>query len=257
MTDSIAVAAEWDRNSEAWAANLKAGNDLINECFGMPLFLDEIGDLHGLDVLDAGCGEGRSSRHLAAKGANVIGVDISPGMIAHALSREAAEHQGIDFQLASCADLNSFPEEHFDLVTSFMALMDTPGLSIVLSEFYRVLRVGGRLAIAIRHPCHFTPGFSILKNQQRQRAGLTVAGYFAEQPYKEHWRFPGQEAGDFEVTRFPYTLADYVNSMIEQGFTITGLREPKPTEEMCLTLPSLRFWQLHGALYLFLIGAKR
>lgn len=257
MTDMAAIAEEWDRNAGTWAASMIAGHDLINELFGMPQYLEYLGDIANLRVLDAGCGEGRSSRHLAARGARVTGVDISSAMIAQAISRNSRPPFEIRYEIASCTDLGQFPERHFDLVTSFMAMMDTPELSRALAQFHRVTRPGGRVAIMVRHPCFFTPGFSIFNNKQGDRAGLTVSDYFARKAYREQWKFPSKESSWFEVTRFPYTLSDYVNAFIEQGFSITSLFEPQPSEEMCAHLSSLWFWRLHGALYLFLMGTRR
>ncbi len=56
--------------------------------------LDYAGDVAGLTVLDAGCGEGRISRILASRGARVTGVDISPRLvdIARSRSQEANTH---------------------------------------------------------------------------------------------------------------------------------------------------------------------
>ena len=44
-------------------------------------FFDLIGDVHGLDVLDAGCGEGFVARILSARGARVTAVDISKSLV--------------------------------------------------------------------------------------------------------------------------------------------------------------------------------
>src|SRR5580704_9264608 len=48
----------------------------------------------GTRVLDVGCGVGRWSRLLAARGAEVTGIDLSPTMIAQAQRRATAEGVG-------------------------------------------------------------------------------------------------------------------------------------------------------------------
>lgn len=250
-----ATASQWDRNAEAWSRSLAEQVDVINESFGIPMFLDFLGDLAGRKVLDAGCGEGRSSRHLAGRGAIVTGVDISPGMIAHARHREVESQKGIDYRVASSADLQPFADRSFDLVTSVMALMDTPDLEGTIAEFARVLRPGGELAIMVRHPCFFTTGYRLLPN----RNGLTIAGYFRGEPYRERLYFPtaGPETVEpLAVTRYPHTLTDYLDNLLENGFVLSGISEPRPSEALCLNNPNLRFWQRHTALYLFLRGRK-
>ena len=51
-------------------------------------------DLTGLRVLDAGCGAGQMTAELAARGAAVMAVDISPELVKIAQSRLSAEHMG-------------------------------------------------------------------------------------------------------------------------------------------------------------------
>jgi magnesium-protoporphyrin O-methyltransferase len=51
------------------------------------------GDLRGARVLDAGCGTGLMTAELAARGADVVAVDISPQLIGIAQSRLSADHQ--------------------------------------------------------------------------------------------------------------------------------------------------------------------
>ncbi|MEO0771917.1 MAG: magnesium protoporphyrin IX methyltransferase, partial [Pseudomonadota bacterium] len=48
-------------------------------------------DLHGLRVLDAGCGAGQMTAELAARGADVVAVDISPSLIDIARKRLPAK----------------------------------------------------------------------------------------------------------------------------------------------------------------------
>lgn len=49
-------------------------------------------DLHGLRILDAGCGTGTMSLELAARGAEVMGIDIAPNLIEIAKDRVRAEN---------------------------------------------------------------------------------------------------------------------------------------------------------------------
>lgn len=48
-------------------------------------------DLHGMRVLDAGCGAGQMTAELAARGADVVAVDISPALVDIARNRLPAE----------------------------------------------------------------------------------------------------------------------------------------------------------------------
>src|SRR5438034_418000 len=50
--------------------------------------LELLGDLAGREVLDAACGEGYFSRVLAARGARVTGLDLSPRLIAMARAKD-------------------------------------------------------------------------------------------------------------------------------------------------------------------------
>ena len=67
------------------AAQEKAG---VEPGSNMSRFLQVVGDVCGLTVLDAGCGEGYLSRILASRGANVTGIDISPRLVEMARAKD-------------------------------------------------------------------------------------------------------------------------------------------------------------------------
>jgi ubiquinone/menaquinone biosynthesis C-methylase UbiE len=94
-------------------------------------------------ALDAACGTGRHTAYLASLGHDVIGVDTSPGMLAHA--REKVPDG--EFHEADLHDV-PLPDDSVDLVLCAIALVHVPDLGRALAEFVRVLRPDGHLVIS-------------------------------------------------------------------------------------------------------------
>ncbi|WP_240417141.1 class I SAM-dependent methyltransferase [Paenibacillus periandrae] len=94
-------------------------------------------------ILEVGCGTGRTSCYVAAQGHDVTGIDIRPDMIAKAKIRAEKENVSVQFMEGDAGAL-PFPNESFDviLVESVSIFTDTDK---ALSEYYRVLRTGGKL----------------------------------------------------------------------------------------------------------------
>ena len=90
----------------------------------------------GMRILDLGCGDGALTASLAATGAEVIGVDSSPEMVA------AARRRGLDARLMDGADL-AF-DGGFDAVFSSAALHWMLDAGAVIAGVARALRPGGR-----------------------------------------------------------------------------------------------------------------
>jgi ubiquinone/menaquinone biosynthesis C-methylase UbiE len=126
---------------DAWAESYDGPNDLID--LEQPVVWGILDDLPIGTALDAACGTGRHSAHLAALGHTVIGVDVSPKMLALA----AAKVPGAEFRRGDLHKL-PVPDQHVDLVVCTLALTHIPDLAPVLAEFARVLRPGGHLVIS-------------------------------------------------------------------------------------------------------------
>jgi SAM-dependent methyltransferase len=104
----------------------------------------------GSSVLDVGCGVGRWSRRLAARGAHVTGVDLSPTMIAEARRRAAAEGVGerCRFEAQDLSELDA--GARFDLVlgvTVLQHILDPAALRAAVCRMTAHLAPGGRMVL--------------------------------------------------------------------------------------------------------------
>lgn len=101
----------------------------------------------GMHVLDVGCGTGLYTADLAAVGALVTGVDISPEMLAIARERTKQYGEKVIFCQADAA-LLPFASGAFDMAISITALEFFQDPRACLAEMYRVLKPGGWLVAA-------------------------------------------------------------------------------------------------------------
>lgn len=123
---------------------------IYNELAGKPFdraVLDRFaGQLRGRGVVcDMGCGPGQIARYLADRGLEVVGVDLSPGMLAQA----AALNPDIPFRQGNMLALDE-PDEVWAGIAAFYAIIHIPPADLVaaLTELRRVLMPGGLLLLA-------------------------------------------------------------------------------------------------------------
>lgn len=151
----------WEDRARRFAAD---GAGLAAVCaYGMPEFYNRAIQLEqrlalepwldvraGMRVLDVGCGVGRWSRLLAARGADVTGVDLSPTMIAQAQQRAEAEGLGgrCRFRVQDLSKLDV--GEQFDLVlgvTVLQHILDLSALRSALLAMTAHVAPGGRMIL--------------------------------------------------------------------------------------------------------------
>jgi ubiquinone/menaquinone biosynthesis C-methylase UbiE len=103
------------------------------------------------DVLDVGCGSGNALRLLGRCGSGrLAGIDPSPTMVEMTRRANArADREGrLQVRVGSAAGL-PFDDDSFDVVTAIETFYFWPAPEQGLREALRVLRPGGRLAIAL------------------------------------------------------------------------------------------------------------
>ncbi len=108
-------------------------------------------DIAGARVLDIGCGTGRVVDVLARRGVRAWGIDPSPEMLAQA---RGCRPPGGGFKEARAERL-PFKDGWFDGAVMRQVVQHLE-LDSAFAEAARVLRPGGRLAIATFHPDHFS-----------------------------------------------------------------------------------------------------
>lgn len=111
---------------------------------------DTLGLRPGEHLLDAGCGLGAPAILIAKEtGARVTGITISEAQVVEAQKRSSAAglSDRVHFQHADYGSI-PHPDNSFDAIIAIEALMHAQDLDLVLKEFHRVLRPGGRIAIS-------------------------------------------------------------------------------------------------------------
>lgn len=127
----------------------------------------------GDHVIDVACGTGLAARAAVARVGpigHVAGVDIDPGMIA--LARTLAP--GVDFRQAP-ADRLPFDDASFDAAVSSFGLMFYPDRLAAAREMRRILRPGGRAAVAVWDALDRSEPYSLEIDLLARHAGSQAA----------------------------------------------------------------------------------
>jgi SAM-dependent methyltransferase len=129
-------------------------------------------------VLDIACGNGLTSRRLAAMGAEVVAFDFAEEMISRA-QRRTVEHAGqITYHVLDATDetaLLALDREGFDAALCQMALFDMAEISPLMRALAILLRPGGRFVFSIVHPCFNNPHMSqVAEMEDREGDVVTV-----------------------------------------------------------------------------------
>ncbi len=229
MNDATAQApprsSRWDANASYWVQIIREHRDKYRNELTDPAMLRAIGDVAGLDVLDAGCGEGYLSRILAGQGATVTGIDSSEKLIEAARQQNPAASQAVSFDVGSVNNL-PYRDRAFDLIVCNHVLNDLREPSNAIAEFGRVTRLGGRLVILMLHPCFYNKHVE----RHHETNGLLAASYFDLRGIEQKFEVDGISSPVANAAWFR-PLEYYTGKLRDSGFVILDLTEPHPSSE--------------------------
>jgi SAM-dependent methyltransferase len=127
-------------------------------------------------ALDFGCGVGRLTQALAGRFEEVHGVDIAPTMLTLA-NRFNRHGDRCVFHLNASANLDIFPNQHFDFICSLITLQHLePRYSAgYLREMLRVLAPGGVFVFQL--PSRMARGYELRQFLKRATPSWLAYGY--------------------------------------------------------------------------------
>ena len=178
------------------------------------------GNVHGRRVLCLAAGGGKHSVLLAAAGAMVTVVDLSPHMLE--LDRRMAAERGLNVRTVetSMDDLSMLAEAAFDVVIQPVSTCYVPDVLAVYREVARVAAPGG-----------------VYISQHKQPASLqaevmpSVRGFVLSEPYYRSGPLPPvidgclhREAGTME---FLHRWEELIGGLCRAGFVVEDLVEPR------------------------------
>lgn len=237
--------AAWEAIADGWAEMmaLKSGPAQSRELLLDGVHWLRLGDVTGLRVLDAGCGEGRFARQMAERGARVTAFDFSERMITNAKGHEAERQLDIEYHVADMTDLSRFADGSFDIALSYLSIIDVEDYVAATKELARVLRQGGQFLFSIVHPCFSPPGAhweprkpGTIPIWDRDKLYKRIDNYF---PARE-LRFKMWPTAPAMTVNYHRPITDYASTLRDAGFVIRDIDEPVPSEEVMQHRDDLR-----------------
>jgi SAM-dependent methyltransferase len=176
-----------------------------------------LGDVAGRRIVEIGCGAGQCGRWLVARGADVVGLDLSRRQLLH--SQHLDRTSGIVLQVVQ-ADAQRLPlaDGTFDLAFSAGgALAFVADATAFLCEVARVLRTGGQFVFATTHPFRWS-----FLDHPHETGLVAVDSYFDRRAYVEQ-----DEEGNATYVEHHRTMGDLIRCIAAADLHLIDLVEPE------------------------------
>lgn len=199
-----------------------------------------LGDVSGLSVLDLGCGTGRHTIRLAARGAKVTAIDFSEGMLQRA--REKTPGFAVKFIQHDLATPLPLPDQSFDRVLCGLVLDHVADLPLVFAEMRRVCKTAKRVPRPASGPPTSRPcgeGVTASHASSADEPRIVVSLMHPAMMLRGvQARFTDPATGrETRPASQPHQISDYVMAAINAGLTIDHLSEHAVNDELAKRCP--------------------
>lgn len=179
-------------------------------------------DFQGKSVLDLGCGYGWHCIYAKEQGAkDVIGVDLSKKMIDKA--KENSKELSIAYYQMPIEDIE-FEKEQFDIIFSSLTFHYIQNLDAIFRKINQFLKKGGSFVFSMEHP--------VFTSRAEQDWFKDEKGNWLHWPV-DQYQDEGVRQTNFlghQVIKYHRTVASILNTVINSGFSIKEISEPKPSD---------------------------
>ena len=203
----------WDDSAEAWIADMGDKGDFSRRhVLDAPMLALARG--RGFrTALDIGCGEGRFCRMLAAEGIATTGIDPTLRLLDAARTRDPQGNY-----LQARAEALPFADASFDLVVSYLTLIDIDDYAAAIAEMARVLRPGGSLLIANLNSFSTAGDWTA----EGKAAGFLIDNYLDSRAEWESWN-------GILIRNWHRPFHLYMQALLKNGLRLAHFDEPAPT----------------------------
>lgn len=207
----------WQSSAPAWIDRMQESGDFSRAHVLDAPMLERVACMQPRTALDVGCGEGRFCRMLADMGVATVGIDPVEEMVEAARKRHPVGDYHVGF-----AETLPVPDAAFDLVVSYLSLIDIDGLEAAMAEMARVVVPGGRILVA--NLTSFSTSSAVFGPRYCRDTGeklRPLGRYLSKEKLWFEW-------DGLRIQNWHRPLSTYMQAFLSHGLILRHFDEPAP-----------------------------